>query len=445
MPASDIIIKGAREHNLRDVDLVLPRNQLICLTGVSGSGKSSLAFDTLYAEGQRRYVESLSTFARQFLGQMPKPDVDHISGLSPSISIAPKSAGSNPRSTVGTITEIYDFLRVLYARVGQGHCPECDQPITAQSREQIIARILSQPAKTKFASPGSDRACSRKASSATCSKILLKQGFVRARVDGEIGAADRRPATRPADATRHRSGRRPLRSNGIVDPQSSWPKRSSWHSNWAKPAPTSDRRTRRSRQIRTQPRRSLKRKNDRKAYEARATSSSRPTTRAIRAASASTTNAAAVQLQQPPGHVLRVRRAWYDLYTFDSGAADPRSFAVIAQAKGCDRTGRQPGKRLGTVEAPYLPGSCRHGRASNANSRAGTVLETPWQDLAPTNSRNCWLVRNGRPAHYVTRGEVARHSHQVRWHITMGIIPDLHGQVSGGEEQVADRASSKSS
>ena len=125
MSSSDIVIKGAREHNLRDVDLVLPRNQLICLTGVSGSGKSSLAFDTLYAEGQRRYVESLSSFARQFLGQMPKPDVDLIGGLSPSISISQKSAGKNPRSTVGTITEIYDYLRVLYARVGDGHCPHC--------------------------------------------------------------------------------------------------------------------------------------------------------------------------------------------------------------------------------------------------------------------------------------------------------------------------------
>ena len=124
MPASDIVVKGAREHNLRDVDLVLPRNQLICFTGVSGSGKSSLAFDTLYAEGQRRYVESLSSFARQFLGQMPKPDVDYIGGLSPSISISQKSTGANPRSTVGTITEIYDYLRVLYARVGQGHCPQ---------------------------------------------------------------------------------------------------------------------------------------------------------------------------------------------------------------------------------------------------------------------------------------------------------------------------------
>src|SRR5438105_13978663 len=142
MPAQDIVIRGAREHNLRSVDVVLPRNQLICLTGVSGSGKSSLAFDRLYAEGQRRYVESLSSYARHFLGQMPKPDVDYIGGLAPSISISQKTAGNNPRSTVGTITEIYDFLRVLYARVGQGHCPQCDRPITAQSREQIVERIM---------------------------------------------------------------------------------------------------------------------------------------------------------------------------------------------------------------------------------------------------------------------------------------------------------------
>src|SRR5881394_1673717 len=150
MPAPDIVIRGAREHNLRNVDLVLPRNQLICLTGVSGSGKSSLAFDTLYAEGQRRYVESLSTFARQFLGQMPKPDVDLISGLSPSISISQKTSGQNPRSTVGTITEIYDFLRVLFARCGQGHCPQCGKPITAQTREQIIDRIAVLPTGAKF-------------------------------------------------------------------------------------------------------------------------------------------------------------------------------------------------------------------------------------------------------------------------------------------------------
>ena len=185
MPASDIIIKGAREHNLRDVDLVLPRNKLICLTGVSGSGKSSLAFDTLYAEGQRRYVESLSTFARQFLGQMPKPDVDHISGLSPSISIAQKSAGNNPRSTVGTITEIYDFLRVLYARVGQGRCPQCDLPITAQTREQIIARIQALPAKTKF-SVLAPIVRQQKGEFRDLCEDLLKQGFVRARVDGAV-------------------------------------------------------------------------------------------------------------------------------------------------------------------------------------------------------------------------------------------------------------------
>ena len=153
MPASDIVIKGAREHNLRGVDLVLPRNKLICLTGVSGSGKSSLAFDTLYAEGQRRYVESLSSFARQFLGQMPKPDVDYIGGLSPSISISQKSAGTNPRSTVGTITEIYDYLRVLFARVADGHCPSCGNPITAQTREQIIGRILTLPENSENHDP----------------------------------------------------------------------------------------------------------------------------------------------------------------------------------------------------------------------------------------------------------------------------------------------------
>src|SRR6202045_3445674 len=150
MPASDIIIRGAREHNLRNVNLRIPRNRLICMTGVSGSGKSSLAFDTLYAEGQRRYVESLSTYARQFLGQLPKPEVDFIGGLSPAVSIQQKTAGRNPRSTVGTITEIYDYLRVLFARIGQGHCPRCGRPITAQSREQIIARILALPQGTRF-------------------------------------------------------------------------------------------------------------------------------------------------------------------------------------------------------------------------------------------------------------------------------------------------------
>ena len=142
MPASDIVIRGAREHNLRDVDLLLPRNRLICLTGVSGSGKSSLAFDTLYAEGQRRYVESLSSFARQFLGPdaqaRRRPD---LRAEPVDFDFAEDRRARIPRSTVGTITEIYDYLRVLYARVGQGHCPQCGRPITAQTREQIIDRI----------------------------------------------------------------------------------------------------------------------------------------------------------------------------------------------------------------------------------------------------------------------------------------------------------------
>jgi excinuclease ABC subunit A len=185
MPASDIVVKGAREHNLRDVDLVLPRNTLICLTGVSGSGKSSLAFDTLYAEGQRRYVESLSSFARQFLGQMPKPDADYIGGLSPSISISQKSTGANPRSTVGTITEIYDFLRVLFARVGQGFCPKCGQPITAQTREQIIARILQLAEGTRLVVLA-PLIRGQKGEYRDLFVDLLKQGFVRARVDGDV-------------------------------------------------------------------------------------------------------------------------------------------------------------------------------------------------------------------------------------------------------------------
>src|SRR5579872_6835577 len=140
-----IVIKGAREHNLKNIDLVLPRNRLTVITGLSGSGKSSLAFDTIYAEGQRRYVESLSSYARQFLGQMEKPDVDYIEGLSPAISIDQKSTSRNPRSTVGTVTEIYDYLRLLYARTGHPHCPNCGRPITPQTAEQIVDQILTLP------------------------------------------------------------------------------------------------------------------------------------------------------------------------------------------------------------------------------------------------------------------------------------------------------------
>ena len=185
MQASDITIQGAREHNLREVDVVLPRNQLICLTGVSGSGKSSLAFDTLFAEGQRRYVESLSSFARQFLGQMPKPDVEHISGLSPSISISQKTAGRNPRSTVGTITEVYDFLRILYARVAKGYCPQCGNPITAQTREQIISHIM-QLGKGSSITVLSPIIRGQKGEYRDLFEDLLKRGFIRARVDGQI-------------------------------------------------------------------------------------------------------------------------------------------------------------------------------------------------------------------------------------------------------------------
>ena len=145
-----IIIKGAREHNLKNLDLVLPRDKLIVITGLSGSGKSSLAFDTIYAEGQRRYVESLSAYARQFLEQMDKPDVDSIEGLSPAISIEQKTTSRNPRSTVGTVTEIYDYLRLLFARIGRPHCSQCDKPITAQTVQQMVDSVMTLPPGTKL-------------------------------------------------------------------------------------------------------------------------------------------------------------------------------------------------------------------------------------------------------------------------------------------------------
>ncbi|MBE6427112.1 MAG: excinuclease ABC subunit UvrA [Planctomycetaceae bacterium] len=185
MASQNIHVKGAREHNLRNVELKLPCNQLICFTGVSGSGKSSLAFDTLYAEGQRRYVESLSSYARQFLGQMPKPDVDFISHLRPAISIAQKTTGQNPRSTVGTITEIYDYLRVLYSRVGTGYCPNCGRKISAQTRSQILAQIQLLPEDTKLLILA-PRIRGQKGEFKDFFRDLLRQGFLRARVDGKI-------------------------------------------------------------------------------------------------------------------------------------------------------------------------------------------------------------------------------------------------------------------
>ena len=148
MSQDSIVVKGAREHNLKNIDVTIPRNQLVVITGVSGSGKSSLAFDTIYAEGQRRYVESLSAYARQFLGRMEKPDVEYIEGLSPAISIDQKGVSHNPRSTVGTVTEIYDYLRLLYARAGRPHCHQCGRPVERQTVQQIVDAIMGLPVRT---------------------------------------------------------------------------------------------------------------------------------------------------------------------------------------------------------------------------------------------------------------------------------------------------------
>ena len=180
-----IVVRGAREHNLRNVDIELPRDQLIVFTGLSGSGKSSLAFDTIYAEGQRRYVESLSSYARQFLGQMDKPDVDFIEGLSPAISIDQKSASRNPRSTVGTITEVYDYLRLLYARIGVPHCPSCGRLITRQTPQQIVDRVLQLEEGTRF-QVLAPVVRGRKGEYHALLDELSGQGFTRARVDGEL-------------------------------------------------------------------------------------------------------------------------------------------------------------------------------------------------------------------------------------------------------------------
>jgi excinuclease ABC subunit A len=180
-----IVIKGAREHNLKNIDLTLPRNRLIVVTGLSGSGKSSLAFDTIYAEGQRRYVESLSSYARQFLGQMEKPDVDYIEGLSPAISIDQKSTSRNPRSTVGTVTEIYDYLRLLFARIGKPHCYKCGREIGAQSSEQIVDQILGLPAGTKIQLLA-PMIRGRKGEYSKLFEEIGKEGFARVRIDGEI-------------------------------------------------------------------------------------------------------------------------------------------------------------------------------------------------------------------------------------------------------------------
>ena len=188
--ANNVIrIRGARMHNLKNISLELPRDKFIVFTGLSGSGKSTLAFDTLYAEGQRRYVESLSTYARQFLGQMDKPEVDTLEGLSPAVSIEQRTTNRNPRSTVGTTTEIYDYLRLLYARVGASFCPKCGRKIQAQSVQEMTASLMSQPEGSKMIllAPIVD---ARKGSHVEVFKRLRQAGYVRVRVDGELHTLD---------------------------------------------------------------------------------------------------------------------------------------------------------------------------------------------------------------------------------------------------------------
>ena len=181
--AERLVVRGAREHNLKDVSLDLPRDAMIVFTGLSGSGKSSLAFDTIFAEGQRRYVESLSAYARQFLGQMDKPDVDFIDGLSPAVSIDQKAASRNPRSTVGTVTEVYDYLRLLFARIGKPHCPVCGRPIARQTPQQIVDRVLEldQDARFQVLAPVIR---GRKGEYTELLRELQTKGYSRARVDG---------------------------------------------------------------------------------------------------------------------------------------------------------------------------------------------------------------------------------------------------------------------
>ena len=227
----DVIrIRGARTHNLRNIDLDLPRDRLIVITGLSGSGKSSLAFDTIYAEGQRRYVESLSAYARQFLSMMEKPDVDHIEGLSPAIAIEQKATSHNPRSTVGTVTEIYDYLRLLFARAGVPRCPEHGQDLAAQTVSQMVDQVLALPEGTGvllLAPVVQDR----KGEHAEVFEHLRSQGFVRARIDGKLVELDARAgARRDGGATRSKPSSTASRCGPTR--RSGWPNRSRRRSRW---------------------------------------------------------------------------------------------------------------------------------------------------------------------------------------------------------------------
>ncbi len=193
MTKSEIQISGAREHNLKSIDVSIPREKLTVVTGLSGSGKSSLAFDTLYAEGQRRYVESLSAYARQFLGRMQKPDVDHIEGLSPAVAIEQRSAASNPRSIVATTTEVHDYLRLLYANVGHRHCPKCGKRVSRQSAQEIVEALLGLPERTRLVLMA-PQVRGRKGEHEAVLAAARLQGFVRVRVDGEVFEIDEVPA-----------------------------------------------------------------------------------------------------------------------------------------------------------------------------------------------------------------------------------------------------------
>ena len=214
--ADRLIVRGAREHNLRGVDLDLPRDSLIVFTGLSGSGKSSLAFDTIFAEGQRRYVESLSAYARQFLGQMDKPDVDFIEGLSPAVSIDQKSTNRNPRSTVGTITEVYDYLRLLYARAGTAHCPVCGEKIARQTPQQIVDQVLEMEEGIKF-QVLAPVVRTRKGEFVDLFDQLNTQGYSRVRVDGVVHSARRSAEAQEAGKARHRSSGRPIAGQGELE------------------------------------------------------------------------------------------------------------------------------------------------------------------------------------------------------------------------------------
>ncbi len=217
MGQEELVVHGAREHNLKDVTVRLPRNKLICITGLSGSGKSSLAFDTIYAEGQRRYVESLSAYARQFLQMMEKPDVDSIDGLSPAISIDQKTTSRNPRSTVGTVTEIYDYLRLLYARVGRPHCPVCGRPIAGQSLDAIVDQVLrlrggDEVHRQRARRPRPQGRVQGRARGAARRRVHTREG--------RRGAAAARGGDRPRQEVqaRDRGDRRPARDEGRSPP-----------------------------------------------------------------------------------------------------------------------------------------------------------------------------------------------------------------------------------